>query len=87
MVQHERKVAAKYHDYFKKGGFGSSLKGVFGGWGTWILHILLIGLMIFAAIVVIITCIKVIIGVCVCEKICHSDNDEVSLDRPSMVSP
>ena len=68
MVQHVRKVAAKHHDYFKEGGFGSWLKGVFGGWGTWILHILIVGLMIFSAIVIM-ACIKVIIGVCVCEKI------------------
>ena len=64
---------AKY-DYKKGWNFGSWLEKMFGGWGTWILHTLLVGCMIFVTAVVIIACIRAI-NRCVCEKICHSDND------------
>ena len=58
-----RRVAARY-DYNKGWDLGSWLKEMFGGWGAWILHILFIGLMIFVAIVIV-ACMKVIIGACV----------------------
>ena len=40
------------------------MKEMFGGWGAWILHVLFIGLMILIAAIVIIACIKAVIGVC-----------------------
>jgi len=43
LAEHARKVAAEYHDYFKEEGVRSWLMGVFGGWGIWILHILIVG--------------------------------------------
>jgi len=74
-------VRARTSDYNKGKNFGSWLEKMFGGWGAWILHILFVGLMIFIAIVVIIACLRAVIGVCVClcvcvrEKICHSNNN------------
>ena len=87
LAEHARKVAAEYHDYFKEEGSRSWLMGVFGGWGTWILHILIVGLMIFS-VIVIMACIKVMIGVCVCVRkfttVTTMVVHEVSLDQPSL---
>ena len=52
LAEHRRKVVAEYHDYFKEEGFRSWVMEVLGEGGTQILHILILGLMIFSVIVI-----------------------------------